>query len=78
MKKHAVALLTALCVAAGCTASADTAKHERVYVVVNHDGEVQTLLDNCLLYTSFRTHRKIFPHGRFFRLYSLNPRGLLK
>ena len=34
MKKHAVALLTALCVAAGCTASADTAKHERVYVVV--------------------------------------------
>ena len=42
MKKHAVALLTALCVAAGCTASADTAKHERVYVVVNHDGEVQT------------------------------------
>mgnify|MGYP000495999470 CR=1 FL=1 len=26
----------------------------------------------------FRTHRKIFPHGRFFRLYSLNPRGLLK
>ncbi|MFR5794474.1 MAG: hypothetical protein ACLUI3_02110 [Christensenellales bacterium] len=46
MKKHAVALLTALCVAAGCTASADTAKHERVYVVVNHDGEVQTLLDN--------------------------------
>ena len=46
MKKHAVALLTALCVAAGCTASADTAKHERVYVVVNHDGEVQTLLDS--------------------------------
>ena len=49
MKKHAVALLTALCVAAGCTASADTAKHERVYVVVNHDGEVQTLLDNVHL-----------------------------
>ena len=49
MKKHAVALLTALCVAAGCTASADTAKHERVYVVVNHDGEVQTLLDSVHL-----------------------------
>ena len=49
MKKHAIALLTALCVAAGCTASADTAKHERVYVVVNHDGEVQTLLDNVHL-----------------------------
>ena len=49
MKKHAVALLTALCVAAGCTASADTAKHERVYVVVNHDGEVQALLDNVHL-----------------------------
>ena len=52
MKKHAVALLTALCVAAGCTASADTAKHERVYVVVNHDGEVQTLLDNVHLENS--------------------------
>ena len=49
MKKHAVALLTALCVAAGCTASAETAKHERVYVVVNHNGEVQTLLDNVHL-----------------------------
>ena len=49
MKKHAIALLTALCVAAGCTASAETAKHERVYVVVNHDGEVQTLLDNVHL-----------------------------
>ena len=40
MKKQAIALLTALCVAAGCTASAETVKHERVYVVVNHDGEV--------------------------------------
>ncbi len=49
MKKHAIALLTALCVAAGCTASAETAKHERVYVVVNHDGEIQTLLDNVHL-----------------------------
>ncbi len=49
MKKHAIALLTALCVAAGCTASAETSKHERVYVVVNHDGEVQTLLDNIHL-----------------------------
>ena len=49
MKKHAIALLTALCVAAGCTASAETAKHERVYVVVNHNGEVQTLLDNVHL-----------------------------
>lgn len=49
MKKHTIALLTALCVAAGCTASAETAKHERVYVVVNHDGEVQTLLDNVHL-----------------------------
>lgn len=49
MKKHAIALLTALCVATGCTASAETAKHERVYVVVNHDGEVQTLLDNVHL-----------------------------
>lgn len=49
MKKHAIALLTTLCVATGCTASAETAKHERVYVVVNHDGEVQTLLDNVHL-----------------------------
>ncbi len=49
MKKQAIALLTALCVAAGCTASAETVKHERVYVVVNHDGEVQTLLDNVHL-----------------------------
>ena len=49
MKKHAIALLTALCVAAGCTASAETSKHERVYVVVNHDGEVQTLLENIHL-----------------------------
>ena len=49
MKKHAIALLTALCVATGCTASAETVKHERVYVVVNHDGEVQTLLDNVHL-----------------------------
>ena len=49
MKKHAIALLTALCVATGCTASAETAKHERVYVVVDHDGEVQTLLDNVHL-----------------------------
>ena len=49
MKKHAIALLTALCVAAGCTASAETSKHERVYVVVNHEGEVQTLLDNVHL-----------------------------
>ena len=49
MKKHAIALLAALCVAAGCTASAETSKHERVYVVVNHDGEVQTLLDNIHL-----------------------------
>ena len=40
---------SALCVAAGCTASAETVKHERVYVVVNHDGEVQTLLDNVHL-----------------------------
>lgn len=52
MKKHAIALLTALCVAAGCTASAETAKHERVYVVVNHDGEVQALLDNVHLENS--------------------------
>ena len=52
MKKHAIALLTALCVAAGCTASAETAKHERVYVVVNHNGEVQTLLDNVHLENS--------------------------
>ena len=52
MKKHAIALLTALCVAAGCTASAETAKHERVYVVVNHDGEVQKLLDNVHLENS--------------------------
>ncbi len=52
MKKHAIALLTALCVAAGCTASAETAKHERVYVVVNHDGEIQTLLDNVHLENS--------------------------
>ena len=49
MKKQAIALLTALCVAAGCTASAETVKHERVYVVVNHDDEVQTLLDNVHL-----------------------------
>ena len=49
MKKQAIALLTALCVVAGCTASAETVKHERVYVVVNHDGEVQTLLDNVHL-----------------------------
>ena len=27
-------------------------KHERVYVVVNHDGEVQTLLDNVHLENS--------------------------
>ena len=52
MKKHAIALLAALCVAAGCTASAETSKHERVYVVVNHDGEVQTLLDNIHLENS--------------------------
>ena len=47
--KKPIALLTALCVATGCTASAETVKHERVYVVVNHDGEVQTLLDNVHL-----------------------------
>ena len=52
MKKHAIALLTALLagtVLHGNAASAETAKHERVYVVVNHDGEVQTLLDNVHL-----------------------------
>ena len=49
MKKRVVALLTALCVLLCCGASAETVKHERVFAVVDSQGNVSTLLDNVRL-----------------------------
>lgn len=52
MKKRFFSLMLAVMVAASCSACAETAKHERVYVVTGADGTVQTLIDNVRLETS--------------------------
>ncbi len=49
MKKRIFALLLAACMLCGCTAGAETIKHERVFAVENTNGEVLTLIDSVRL-----------------------------
>lgn len=49
MKTRIFALMLALLAAVSCTASAETTKHERVYVVANANGTLETLIDNVHL-----------------------------
>lgn len=49
MKTRIFALMLALLAAVSCTASAETTKHERVYVVANADGTPETLIDSVRL-----------------------------